>query len=407
MGGTGARTDRASDHRLSASREAFQDARQVGGTGARTDRASDHLPGSLLPGDVDRTSLTADLKAHAREIGFHLVGVTSPEPFAGAELDLVRWLEEGHQGEMAWLNEARARLSCRPQELLPGARSLVVVGVSYRTGVPGEDVPSDDAARGRIARYAWGSDYHDAMKARLKQLSAFLEQRCGMPVRARVFVDSGPLVERDAAVRAGLGFRGKNTNLLTSIGSFVFLGALLTDVALDFDELVRKDCGTCRLCIDACPTDALATPYHLAAERCIAYLTIEHRGPIPEELRPSVGDWVFGCDVCQEVCPHNASTRGRPRGWAEFEPRPEVGSTPDLVQLVAMDDDTFRRAFKGSPVKRTKRRGLLRNAAVALGNAGDRRALAVLRSAAEVDPEPLVRDAADWAARQIESTPSA
>jgi epoxyqueuosine reductase len=294
---------------------------------------------------------------------------------------------------MAWLNDARTRLATRPRELLPEARSLIVVGVSYRTEEP------DAGPGGRIARYAWGGDYHDAMKARLRQLGAFLIQHVGREIRYRPFVDDGPLVERDAAVRAGLGFQGKNTNLLTPIGSFVFLGALLTDVLLDFDEPVQKDCGSCRLCIDACPTDALDQAYHLAAERCIAYLTIEHRGPIAEDLRPLLGDWVFGCDVCQEVCPYNASTRGRPRGWLEFEPRD--GKRADLQQVLSLDDDGFRTKYKGTPIKRTKRRGLARNAALALGNAGHPADRAGLETAARADPEPLVREAAVWALRRL------
>ena len=175
-------------------------------------------------------ALAAEVKAFARSIGFHLVGITSAAPFPEAELDITRWLAEGHQGEMAWLTDARARLACRPGELLPGARSLVVVGVSYRT-----QEPDPDGDGGRIARYAWGDDYHDVMKTRLRALGSFLNDRVGSKARSRVFVDDGPLVERDAAVRAGLGFRGKNTNLITPIGSFVFLGALLTDVELEFD----------------------------------------------------------------------------------------------------------------------------------------------------------------------------
>jgi epoxyqueuosine reductase len=338
-------------------------------------------------------SLAAELKAYARAIGFHLVGITGPAPFEQAELDITRWLGAGHQGEMAWLNAARARLATHPAELLPGARSLVVVGVSYRTDEPRTDTP----LTGRLARYAWGSDYHDELTSRLKQLATFLGERAGRPVRSRVFVDSGPLVERDAAVRAGLGFRGKNTNLLTPIGSYVFLGALLTDVALDFDAPVAKDCGSCRLCLDACPTGALDEPYHLAAERCIAYLTIEHRGPIAAELRPRMGDWVFGCDICQEVCPYNASVRGKPRGWPAFEPRPAIGTSPDLRQLLGLDDDGFRQTFRRSPIKRAKRRGLARNAAIALGNSGDEAAVPALTRAVAHDPEPLVRDAAAWA----------
>ncbi|MBI2755588.1 MAG: tRNA epoxyqueuosine(34) reductase QueG [Chloroflexi bacterium] len=322
---------------------------------------------------TDLATRTRDFKAEATRLGFHLVGVTSPEPFKEAEQQLVRWLREGHQAEMAWMTEARARLSCRPDELLPGARALVVVGASYRTVEPDTTIPSSGALpRGRIARYAWGVDYHEAMKARLVELAAFLRAAGaaeGREAHTRVFVDSGPLVERDAAVRAGLGFRGKNTNLLTPIGSFVFLGALLADVDLQFDQPVAKDCGTCRLCVEACPTDALATPYHLAAERCIAYLTIEHKGPIDDTLQPRMGDWIFGCDVCQDVCPYNRSTRGRPRGWPEFEPRPEVGTRPLLSDLLGLDDDTFREQFRDSPVRRTKRPRLQRNAQIALANA--------------------------------------
>jgi epoxyqueuosine reductase len=341
-------------------------------------------------------SLTSDVKEYARKIGFHLVGITSPEPFPIAELDITRWLGEGHQGEMAWLNEARTRLATRPAELLPGAKSLIVVGVSYRTVEP------TDGPGGRVARYAWGGDYHDAMKSRLRLLAAFVSEQAGRTVKSRTFVDDGPLVERDAAVRAGLGFRGKNTNVLTPIGSFVFLGALLTDVALDFDTPVAKDCGSCRLCIDACPTDALDEAYHLAAERCIAYLTIEHRGPIDAELRPKLGDWVFGCDICQEVCPYNASTRGRPPGWAEFEPR--LGTRRDLAALLELDDEAFRQTFRGSPIKRAKRRGLARNAALALGNRGQTDARPALERAASDDPEPVVRDAAAWALVRLDST---
>jgi len=341
-------------------------------------------------------SLTSELKAFDRSIGFHLVGITSPEPFVEAELDITRWLEEGHQGEMAWLTSARARLATHPTELLEGARSLVVVGVSYRTEEP------SSGPGGRVARYAWGSDYHLAMKSRLRTLSIWMSERLGRELRSRVFVDDGPLAERDAAIRAGLGFRGKNTNLLTPIGSFVFLGALLTDVELDFDAPIHKDCGSCRLCIDACPTDALDEAYHLAAERCIAYLTIEHRGPIDPELRPKLGDWVFGCDICQEVCPYNASTRGRPRGWPEFEPR--LGTRIDLESILEMDEATFRVRFRDSPIKRTKRRGLVRNAALALGNVGGADARTGLERLAADDSEPVLSDAACWASTRPRST---
>jgi epoxyqueuosine reductase len=301
------------------------------------------------------------------------VGITSAEPFEQAEVDMLRWLGEGHQAGMGWLNEARARLACRPRDLLAGAQSLIVLANSYR---------ANERRRG-IARYAAGRDYHDVLKSRLRQLAAYLTEQCGRTVRTRVFVDDGPLAERDAAIRAGLGFRGKNTNLLTPIGSFVFLGALLTDVPLETDQPIRKDCGSCRLCLDACPTGALDRPYHLAAERCIAYLTIEHRGPTPSDLRPLMGDWVFGCDVCQDVCPYNAAARTPPQAG------------PDLTELLLLDDDGFRTQFRGSAIKRAKRRGLARNAAIALGNR--RAGRTALQNAAQRDPDPVVREAADWA----------
>jgi epoxyqueuosine reductase len=202
-------------------------------------------------------------------------------------------------------------------------------------------------------------------------------------------------------VRAGLGFRGKNTNLLTSIGSYVFLGALLTDVELELDRPVQRDCGSCTLCLQACPTGALDQPYHLAAERCIAYLTIEHRGPVAEDLRPSLGEWVFGCDICQEVCPYNASVRRKPAGWAEFEPRPTVGTRLSLGETLLLDDEGYRRTFKGSPMKRAKRRGLARNAAYVLGNVGDASAEPTLERAAHDDPEPVVREAAEWSLKRL------
>jgi epoxyqueuosine reductase len=323
------------------------------------------------------------------------VGITSPDPFPEAQTQIERWLSEGHHGEMAWLNSARAHLSTHPMELLEGARSLVVVGVSYRTEDP-------ERGPGRIARYAWGDDYHASIKTRLRQLSAWLSERAGHEVRSRIFVDDGPLVERDAAVRAGVGFRGKNTNLLTPIGSFVFLAALLTDVELDFDEPVSKDCGACRLCIDACPTDALDEAYHLAAERCIAYLTIEHRGPIAEDLRVKMGEWVFGCDICQEVCPYNASTRRLPVPWETFSPR--YGTRLEPIDVIGMDDEAFRERFRGSPIKRTRRRGLVRNAALALGNLGDASSRSGLEHLVVEDADPVVRDAAEWALRQLPST---
>jgi epoxyqueuosine reductase len=230
----------------------------------------------------------------------------------------------------------------------------------------------------------------------LRVLAEALHQRAGGEGRYRIFVDDGPLLEREAALRAGLGFIGKNTCLIApGAGSYLLLGALLTDLPLLPDQTPIRDCGNCRLCLDACPTGALDAPYQLDARRCISYLTIELRGPIASDLRPAVGARVFGCDICQEVCPYNHG-RG-PVPWPELGPRPEVGTDLDLVELLNLDDEAFRERFRGTSLRRTKRRGLLRNAAVALANAGDRNAVPALARALAQETEPLVRAHAAWA----------
>lgn len=339
--------------------------------------------------------LAARVKARAAALGFGLAGIASAEPF---DVDLERtlaWLADGMQAGMAWMTEERARQACTPDELLPGGQSLVVVGAPYGGHDPR---PEDDRARGHVARYARGADYHDVMKARLDELAAFVREIGGEETRTRVFVDSSPLPERAAAVRAGLGFVGKNTNLLTAqAGSWLLLGALMTTLRLEPDPPMERDCGRCRLCLDACPTDALPAPFVLDANRCVSYLTIEHRGPIPLELRPRIGEHVFGCDVCQEVCPWNRADRGP--GWAELTGTTDDGR-PALADLLALDDQGFRERYRRTPVWRTKRRGLLRNAAVVLGNVGDEGDLPALALALE-DGEPLVRAHAAWAIGRI------
>ena len=335
------------------------------------------------------------IKAHARDLGFDLVGVATAEPFTQDEPRIVEWLRGGMNAGMAWMTEARAALSCHPDELLPGAASLIVVGTSYRGQLPR---PDDDQPRGHVARYARGADYHDVLKARLDLLAGYVREVGGEGARTRVFVDSSPLPERAAAIRAGLGFVGKNTNLLTSqAGSWLLLGALLTTLRLDPDGPMLKDCGQCRLCLDACPTGALPEPFALDANRCISYLTIEHRGIVPVELRSAIGSNVFGCDICQDVCPWNRADRGP--GWSEFHGDADA-ARPPLEALMALDDEAFRARYRRTPIWRTKRRGLLRNAAIALGNVGDASALPVL-TAALADHEPLVRAHAAWAIGQI------
>jgi epoxyqueuosine reductase len=348
------------------------------------------------------------LIAQAHRLGFDLAGIVPPGPSAG--LDRYRaWLEQGYHGEMAYLARPDA-VAARgdPARLLPGVRSVVVVGANYYAGsLP--PAPGNDPSRGAIARYAWGDDYHDLLVPRLRQLAAWLEAETGKPVAHRAYADTGPLLEREMAARAGLGFVGKNTALIhPRLGSWLFLGALLLDVEIPppgpgssgGSEPVAPGgaCGRCTRCLDACPTGALVAPYLLDARRCLSYLTIELKGAIPAGLRPLLGNRIFGCDVCQEVCPWNRRF-ARPTGEPAFQPRPESMASR-LLDLMALDDDGFRRRFRGSPVLRAKRRGLLRNVAVALGNWGDRAAVPAL-SRALADAEPLIREHAAWALGRI------
>ncbi len=346
-------------------------------------------------GARDPAALAAAVKAHARALGCDLVGITDAAPFPEAEARTLAWLARGGAAGMPWLTAERVRRACRPEELLPGARSFIAIAVGYR---PAADAPAP-AGAGEVARYARGRDYHDLLKRRLWALVRFLAEQVGRPVRARVFVDDGPCPDRAVAQRAGLGFFGKNTNLLTRThGSYVLLGAALTDVELAPDSPAVGDCGACTRCLEACPTGALPAPYVLDSARCISYLTIEHRGPIPTALRPAVGAHLFGCDICQEVCPWNrlaAATR---------EPAfaPEAGAGPALAPaaVLAWDEATYRTRLRGSPLKRAKRAGLRRNAALVLGNTGGPAARAAL-AAATADPDPVIREQAAWSLARL------
>lgn len=342
------------------------------------------------------------LKQEAARLGFIACGITTADPFPEAEAAMLAAIDAGYLAGMPWFTRERAHLACTPEELLPGARSLVVLAAPYRTSEP--DVP-DGAPRGRVARYAWGDDYHDTLKARLRDLVTFLERATGRDrIAHRVFVDSSPLAERAAAQRAGIGWWGKNTLiLLPGYGSYAFLCALLLDVELPPDEPLRKSCGSCDLCLRACPTQAFPAPYVLDANRCISYLTIEHRGAAPDALRPLMGDHIFGCDICQQVCPVNR--KGGPIGWPDFGPREETAH-PRLDEWLTMDAPAYQRRFRGSPMKRAKLRGLKRNAAVAAGNSGDPALVSALTAALH-DPEPLVRGHAAWALGRIGGTEAA
>lgn len=339
--------------------------------------------------------LTRQVKALARQLGFDFVGVTTPEPPPHYP-KFLDWLQAGRHGEMAYLARPRAQeRRADPRRILPECRSVLVLGVHHQ---PPETAPQQASGlRGRVAAYAWGDDYHDVLVERLQALHAGIERLAGRPVAARWYTDTGPLLERDLAQRAGLGWIGKNTCLINpQAGSYFLLAELLLDLPLEVDRPIETDhCGSCTRCLEACPTACILPDRTLDARRCLSYLTIELKGPIPPELRPQMGDWVFGCDVCQQVCPWNQ--RFAPgAGDPAFAPRPQVPA-PDLVQELALTPEDFNRKFKGSPVKRAKRRGYLRNVAVALGNARDERALPALARALQNDPEPLVRAHAAWA----------
>ena len=297
---------------------------------------------------------------------------------------------------MPWFNEERVERASDPEKLLPGAKSIIAVAVSY---LPQEEEYRPGNLAGRVARYAQWTDYHAAMKSGLRKLADRLTDIAGSPVRSRVFVDDSSLLERAVVRRAGIGWFGKNSNILTtSHGSWVFLGALVTDLDLEPDEPLLKNCGSCVTCIEECPTDAIVAPYVIDAPRCISYLTIENRGAIPRDLRSLVGDWVFGCDICQEVCPVNRGVTGKSMAGLK-----RTGfSWLELVPLLSMSQEEFSAGFKDSPIKRAKLAGMQRNACVALGNIGDERAAPALGSAL-LKGSPMVRAHAAWALGRIGS----
>jgi len=331
------------------------------------------------------------LLAQARAVGFELAGIaaaTAAETRAAYE----EWLAAGHAGEMQYLGRDPARRA-DPRLAWAETASVLVVGLNYHTWEPPPELRWDPG-RGQLARYALGDDYHDVLADKLRGLLAWAQETGGPEVQGRCYVDTGPLLERDLAARAGLGWFGKNTMLLNRReGSYFFLGALLLNVELEPDSAGSAHCGSCTRCLEACPTGALLSPYVLDARRCISYLTIELRGPIPRELRPLVGNWIFGCDICQEVCPWNR--KAAPGAEARLAPRAGL-QAPELIPLLDITQEEFSLLFRKSPVKRTKRRGFLRNVCVALGNSGDPGAVPALLRALQHE-EPLVRGHAAWA----------
>jgi epoxyqueuosine reductase len=340
---------------------------------------------------ISRAELKAQLVSFAREIGFDSCRLAAcGEPAHAAQFR--EWLRQGAHGEMNYMERGEEK-RCDPQKVLPGARSLVVLALNY---FQGEQVQWPDAATtGKIARYAWGDDYHEVMRAKLDEIDRFLR---GFGGQQKCYVDTGPILERDHAAQAGIGWHGKNTMLIDErLGTWFFLAEVLTTLELPPDQPVPDRCGTCERCIKACPTGAITAPQRLDARRCISYLTIELKGSIPLELRPLIGDRIFGCDDCLDVCPWNRFAQVSHE--TAFSARHSTAAMC-LRDYLELNETEFRALFKNSPIKRIKRRGFLRNVCVALGNAGDVSDVPALERAA-ADQEPLIAEHATWAIQRI------
>jgi epoxyqueuosine reductase len=347
---------------------------------------------------ASRADLLAGLEREALRLGFSRLGVASADSTRRdprLHAHFCRWLEEGHAGAMEdWLRQHEP-LRRDPQTMLDGVRSVIMLATDHAVRSPEADAGAAELpGQGRVARYAWGNDYHDLLRQRVNALSAWLE-RAQPGCRTRGFVDSAPFPEREFAWLAGLGWFGKNTMLIDpAAGSYFLLTVLLTDVELPAAVPIAVDhCGTCTACLDACPTDAFVEPRVLDAGRCLSAITIEDHGPVAHDLRAALGDWIFGCDICQEVCPWNRHATGSAEPF--LQPRDGHATLP-LAELLALDDDAFRRRFKGTPLVRAKRSGLLRSAAIALGNRPDPASAEAL-IAALADSDAIVRGAAAWA----------
>ncbi|HEY70591.1 MAG TPA: tRNA epoxyqueuosine(34) reductase QueG [Anaerolineae bacterium] len=341
-------------------------------------------------------AIKARLKTEALGRGFDLVGVTTPDPPPHFEI-YEQWLQAKRHGAMEYLASERARERRRdPRRIMPQCRSILVLASSYYTTAG--DMGNAEA---RVAAYARGEDYHDIFIQRLAGLMDFLQAEVGQSIEHRIYTDTGPLLEKELAQRAGLGWIGKNTCLIhPRLGSYILLAEVLLDLELPPDEPFGHDrCGSCRRCLDACPTGCILPNRTLDANRCISYLTIEWKEAIPRSLRAALGEWVFGCDICQQVCPWNQRF-ARPKQDAAFQSRPFLES-PDLTAFLELDVEAFRTTLRGNPIRRTKRRGLMRNAAIAAGNTGSGRFVPVLVRILGSDGEPIARSHAAWALGRI------
>jgi epoxyqueuosine reductase len=340
---------------------------------------------------------SAAIKAEAARLGFAACGVTTAaHDFSDR---LAEWLDLGAHGDMAWMAD-RADQRAGPQRLWPEARSAIMLGMSYAPAINPLAL-AEVRDRGRISVYAQGQDYHDVVKKALKALARWMVDQSGCALK--VFVDTAPVMEKPLAGAAGLGWQGKHSNLVSrDHGSWLFLGAIYTNLVLDPDAAEADHCGRCTACHTACPTDAFIAPYRLDARRCISYLTIEHKGPIPHEFRQAIGNRIYGCDDCLAVCPWNKFAKAASANRA-FAPRAELAA-PRLSDLLALTDSDFRRVFSGSPIKRIGRDRMVRNAAIAAGNSGDTQLVPALQRLLQ-DPSDVVREAAGWALDHLTAAP--
>ena len=347
--------------------------------------------------------MKAELQRRARELGFDACGVTTAAPPESAA-HFQKWLAAGCHGEMGYL-QRNASKRIAPQLVLPDARSIITLAASYEkpAATAGQD-GTPHRFTGLVARYARHDDYHEVLAGPLQTLTAFIDQLGGEKTRSLWYVDTGPVLERDLAQRAGLGFIGKHTNLISrQLGNWFFLAEIITTLELAPDAPEKNRCGSCTRCLTACPTAAITAPFQLDARRCISYLTIELKGSIPPEFRRAIGNRIYGCDDCLAACPWNRFAQaGR---LMKSHARPDL-EAPDLIELLSLDAHCFQKRFAGTPLLRTKRRGVLRNVCVALGNVGDAAALPPLVRAA-TDPEPLIAEHARWAIQEIEQRTAA
>jgi epoxyqueuosine reductase len=350
---------------------------------------------------VPAYNISERIKEAATAVGFELAGIAAADEFAELKR-FPEWIAEGGAGEMKYLESRTEAGELRRASLklvFPWARSVVVCAINYNTAHP-YSTQVNNPGQGWISRYAWSrEDYHDAVLRRLREVENKIRDLGARPIETRAYVDTGPIVERIYAKYAGVGWLGKNTCLMNQqMGSWLFLGVIVTSLELTPDIPAPDRCGTCTRCIDACPTDALIAPYQLDSNKCISYLTIEKRGAIPEELREGMGRQVFGCDICQDVCPWNRKAPASEK--SEFQAR-EGLVNPALAWLAEISEEEFREKFRGSPVKRTKRSGLRRNALIAIGNSGERSLIPIAERNSH-DPDPVISEAALWAKRRLQ-----